>query len=104
MTEEAGAPRRLAVPEQHRIDDQRDQRQADGQRRESDNWQKGMSKASYAKGLKRHVLHFWLRHRGFEPNDPKAAPNIVEDLCAIMFNAQGYLYEILKEKEDRNED
>lgn len=72
--------------------------QADGKRRESDNWQKGMSLQSYAKGLKRHVLHFWLRHRGWPVKDVKAASNVEEDLCAIIFNAQGYLHTLLENK------
>ncbi len=71
------------------------QYQADGTIRASDNWQKGMPIEDYVKGMKRHVLHMWLRHRGFEPKDPKAAPNIEEDLCAIIFNAQGMLHSLL---------
>ena len=72
--------------------------QADGKIRESDNWQKGIPLPTYCKGMFRHFLHFWTRHRGYPVSDPKAAANIEEDLCAIIFNAQGYLHEILKEK------
>lgn len=72
-------------------------RQADGTFRESDNWQKGMPLATYMKGLFRHFMHAWQRHRGWTVVDPKAAADIEEDLCAIIFNAQGYLHEILKE-------
>jgi hypothetical protein len=70
--------------------------QADGNVRESDNWQKGMPLRDYIKGMFRHFLHFWTRHRGYEPMDDKAGVDIQEDLCAIMFNAQGYLHELLK--------
>jgi len=73
-------------------------RQSDGALRDMDNWQKGIPLAAYAKGLWRHLLHFWQRHRGWTVVDPKAATSIEEDLCAIIFNAQGYLHEILKEQ------
>lgn len=70
-------------------------KQADGKIRESDNWQKGIPLAAYIKGLFRHFLHLWQRHRGYQVTDPLAAANIEEDLCAIMFNTQGYLHELL---------
>lgn len=73
--------------------------QADGSLRASDNWQKGLPKETYIKGLWRHFLHAWTRHRGFHVRDPGAAQNIEEDLCAIIFNAQGYLHELLKAKD-----
>ena len=72
--------------------------QADGNTRDSDNWQKGMPLASYMKGLWRHFLHLWLRHRGWPVTDPLAARDIEEDLCAMLFNIQGYLHETLKNK------
>jgi len=70
--------------------------QADGTVRDSDNWQKGMTLSSYIKGLKRHVQHLWLRHRRWPVLDRKAGVDIKEDLCAIIFNAQGYLHELPK--------
>jgi hypothetical protein len=73
-------------------------RQPDGALRASDNWQKGLPLETYAKGLQRHQLHAWTRHRGFEVRDPQAAESIEEDLCAILFNASGYLFELLKDK------
>jgi hypothetical protein len=72
--------------------------QSDGSLRSSDNWQKGMPKDSYMKGGWRHFLHWWTRHRGWPVRDPGAAADIEEDLCALLFNVQGYLHEILKEK------
>jgi len=72
--------------------------QPDGSLRDSDNWQKGIPLAAYAKGLWRHFLHFWTRHRGFVVQDPNASADIEEDLCAIIFGAQGYLFELLKER------
>ena len=70
--------------------------QADGTVRDSDNWQKGMPLTTYIKGMWRHFLHFWTRHRGWEPMDDRAGVDIQEDLCAIIFNAQGYLHELLR--------
>lgn len=70
--------------------------QADGNIRDSDNWQKGMPINTYMKGAIRHIHHAWTRHRGFKVRDEKAAANLEEDLCAVIFNAQGYLHELLK--------
>lgn len=76
----------------------------DGSLRASDNWQRGMPRETYLKGMWRHFLHLWTRHRGFEVRDYKAAGNIEEDLCALMFNVQGYLFEVLKSKEVKSND
>lgn len=71
-------------------------RQADGTLRDSDNWQKGLPYDTYMKGMKRHLQHLWLRHRGWPVADPMAAGDMEEDLCALMFNVQGYLHELRK--------
>jgi hypothetical protein len=73
-------------------------KQADGQLRDSDNWQRGMPLATYMKGMWRHFLHLWTRHRGHQVRDPLAAADIEEDLCALFFNVQGYLHETLKKR------
>jgi hypothetical protein len=73
-------------------------KQADGQLRDSDNWQRGMPLATYMKGMWRHFLHLWTRHRGHPVRDPLAAADIEEDLCAMLFNVQGYLHETLKKR------
>jgi hypothetical protein len=70
----------------------------DGTMRESDNWQKGMTLQSYMKGAWRHFMHWWTRHRGWPVRDPKAAENIEEDICALIFNAQGYLHETIRKR------
>jgi hypothetical protein len=72
--------------------------QPDGSLRAGDNWQKGIPLPTYVKGMWRHFLHLWTRHRGFAVQDPMAAADVEEDLCAILFNAQGMLFEVLKEK------
>ena len=79
----------------------RHQYQADGTKRDSDNWQKGMPLETYMQGLKRHVLHLWTRHRGYHVLDDNAGINIEEDLCAILFNAQGYLHSLLAKRQAR---
>lgn len=71
--------------------------QPNGTIRDSDNWQKGMPKQTYMKGMWRHFLHLWTRMRGFKVRDPLATSNVEEDLCSIIFNAQGLLFEILKD-------
>lgn len=72
--------------------------QPDGSIRDSDNWQKGIPLATYIKGMWRHFLHLWARHRGVTPTDKMAAADIEEDLCALLFNVQGYLFEVLKKR------
>jgi len=74
-------------------------KQTDGKLRDSDNWQKGIPLDVYAKSLHRHFEDFRLHHRGY----PELAvePDIVQVLDAIKFNVNGYLYEILKKKEEK---
>jgi len=68
--------------------------QPDGKLRDSDNWQKGIPKDTYMKSGWRHFLDWWLEHRGFESRE-----GIEDALCAILFNAGGYLHELLKKRE-----
>jgi len=68
--------------------------QPDGTLREPDNWQLGIPKGQFAKSLSRHILDFNLKHRGGKGLYP--ADSIEETLCAIIFNASGYLFEELK--------
>ena len=75
--------------------------QPNGEIRESDNWQKGIPVDSYMKSAWRHFLHLWLRHRNCVVEDACACDNIEEDLCALMFNIQGYLFEILNQRKAR---
>lgn len=67
-------------------------KQADGKLRDSDNWQKGISKDAYMKSLLRHVHDVWMNHRGY-----KGREDIQQALCGVLFNAMGYLYEDLKQ-------
>lgn len=69
--------------------------QADGSLRDSDNWQKGIPINAYMKSLWRHFFDVWKLHRG-----GIAEVAIEEALCAVMFNAMGYLHERLKAQLD----
>ena len=64
----------------------------DGMIRASDNWQKGIPIAAYMKSLWRHLMTLWMGHRGWTEDD------IEDALCGIIFNASGYLHEIMKVK------
>jgi hypothetical protein len=44
------------------------------------------------------MLHAWTRHRGHPVRDPMASADLEEDLAAIIFNAQGYLHELVKKR------
>lgn len=63
--------------------------------RSSDNWQKGMPKDVYMKSLLRHTLEVWKGHRGSLPEP--GSKEFRDHLCAILFNAMGYLYEELRD-------
>lgn len=65
----------------------------DGSLRESDNWQLGIPLANYMKSLWRHHVDLHLHHRG---RGYLAKQTLVWTLCAIIFNASGYLHELLK--------
>lgn len=68
--------------------------QADGSLRDSDNWQKGIPKTAYMKSGFRHFFDWWKEHRGL-----KTKEGIEEALCALIFNASGYLFELLKNQD-----
>jgi hypothetical protein len=65
--------------------------QADGSLRTSDNWQAGIPLDAYMKSMFRHFMDVWVEHRN--PIDPESQE---EALCALLFNVQGYLHELLK--------
>ena len=67
-------------------------KQADGQLRDSDNWQKGIPKDVYIKSMFRHFMTVWKHHR-------RGGDNVQEELCALMFNVMGYLHEDLRGRE-----
>jgi len=69
--------------------------QADGKVRDGDNWQKGIPTDDYMDSLIRHMMDIWLHHRGYPE---KAREDLKEALCAVMFNVQGLLYNLLLER------
>jgi len=67
----------------------------DGSVREPDNWQRGIPLDAYAESGFRHAIDFWAAHFGY-PTD--SGDDIETELCALIFNASGYLHELLKAK------
>lgn len=64
----------------------------DGTMRDSDNWQRGIPRDVYLKSACRHFMEWWTAHRGWK----RCTAREIEDiLCAVIFNAQGYLHEHL---------
>lgn len=74
-------------------------KQADGKLRDSDNWQKGIPQDAYIKSAFRHFVDWWKEHRKIKSQD-----GIEEAICALLFNAMGYLYEVLKNKNGGNKE
>jgi hypothetical protein len=68
------------------------QKQSDGSMRGSANWKAGIPQIEYVKSLNRHVvdvnLHYELSH--------EARESLEDAICAVIFNANGLLYELLK--------
>lgn len=80
-------------------------RQADGQLRDSDNWQKGIPIPAYMKSLWRHFFAVWKLYRGHRHQDEKGkVVDLETELCAVIFNAQGMLHELLKAKPEVPDD
>ncbi len=68
--------------------------QADGKLRDSDNWQKGIPITVYMKSMFRHFMDAWSLHRN--PAGLYDVDELPDALCAVIFNAMGYLHEITK--------
>ncbi len=77
-------------------------KQPNGEMRDGDNWQKGIPLSAYMKSMWRHFMHVWKLHRWMHPmtnwkdQSPAERKEIEDALCAIIFNASGYLHEIIK--------
>ncbi len=65
--------------------------QANGNIRNSDNWQKGMSKARYMRSMTRHWLDVWTEWRSPSCSQEK----LLDCLCALFFNVQGMMLQLL---------
>lgn len=73
----------------------KNRRMRDGSLRDSDNWQKGIPKNVYMKSLWRHHMAAWTTHRA----EPLDTDEMEESLCGILFNAMGYLHELIQDTE-----
>jgi hypothetical protein len=67
----------------------------DGSLRDGDDWQKGIDKEVYIKSAWRHLLDFWLLHRGYSS---ASGADMEESLCGVLFNVMGYLHVLLESK------
>jgi hypothetical protein len=70
----------------------KNRKQADGKLRDSDNWQKGIPLKDYMKSGWRHFFDWWFYHRH---SGPGSRAFLEEALCALLFNAMGYLHVLL---------
>ena len=75
-------------------------KQADGNLREFDNWKKGIPQDAYCDSLMRHAIDAWARLLGLPSSD---GTGIEDLLCAVIFNANGWLFEILTAKSGNRE-
>lgn len=76
--------------------------QSDGTLRSSDNWQKGIPLDAYMKSMWRHFFAVWSTYRdaiGFEGGEYQDIQ--ITNLCALLFNVQGMLHEMVKLREQR---
>lgn len=70
-------------------------RQSDGNLREADNWKKGISIRDYYDSLSRHVQDLRLIFEGYP--EKARERDLEEVLCAVLFNVQGLLHEVIKD-------
>ena len=70
--------------------------QSNGELRDSDNWKKGIPLEAYWHSLSRHILDFRLLWEGFP--EEAVSKDRIDVLCAIRFNVDGLMHEMLKEE------
>ena len=79
-------------------------KQSDGTMREPDNWKSGFPIETYLDSLGRHLVAVWLLQQGFTETDNHGLVTLEDSLCGIIFNAMGWLHEILKEQQKKSEE
>lgn len=67
--------------------------QTDGNVREPDNWKQGIPTDSYMGSMHRHFMDVWLHSQG---HAREMSEDIETALCALLFNVQGMLFELLR--------
>lgn len=72
-------------------------KQADGTLRDGDNWQKGIPLDAYMKSAWRHFMDVWALHRD---TSGVAKEDLETALCALKFNIDGYLHEVVKTRKE----
>ena len=72
-------------------------KQSDGSVRSSSNWKKGIPIEVYLQSAHRHFIDLWLHLDGYagEANES----DIESVLCALRFNVNGMLHEIIKKRQ-----
>ena len=65
-----------------------------GKLRASDNWQDGFPYPVTMKSAWRHFMDWWKEHRGIETE-----AGIEDAICALMFNCEAHLHELIKERQ-----
>lgn len=70
--------------------------QRDGSLRDPDNWKKGIPRQVYLDSLSRHVRE--LEQETEDVPTPFLTEEDADTLCAILFNAEGLLYEYLMKR------
>ena len=74
--------------------------QSDGKVRASDNWQKGIPLDAYMKSMWRHFFAVWSTYRGVHDEEMWEWGDVqITNLCALLFNVQGMLHEMVKLRE-----
>jgi len=76
-------------------------KQSDGTMRKPDNWKSGFPIETYLDSLGRHLVAVWLLQQGFTETDNHGPVTLEDSLCGIIFNAMGWLHEILKKKQEK---
>lgn len=64
-----------------------------GNLRDPDNWKRGIPLDTYMDSGCRHFMAWWEKH--------EAGQDATEELCALLFNAMGYLHEQTKPAPER---
>ncbi|KKL06730.1 hypothetical protein LCGC14_2593110 [marine sediment metagenome] len=77
--------------------------QVGGNTRGFDNWKKGIDEDVYLDSMFRHVMDVWLLFDGYNTNDNHGEVDLETALCGVIFNAMGFLHEVLDVEEDNDE-